>query len=234
MSRVTAAKAGSYVMTEGQLEAVLWDLDGVIADTGTYHCHAWQHVFGERGVNFTEEHFMSHFGQRNDTIIRDTVGNDITQEELAFIASEKEATYRRLIAGNIKSLPGAVELIKSLNTQGIKSAIASSAPPENIQIIIGGLGIEDCFQAIAWGREVTEGKPSPQIFLLAARKLETKPGNCVVIEDSIAGIDGARQAGMKCVAVANSHPRNSLEEADLVVDTLQSVGVSDLTRLFLR
>jgi beta-phosphoglucomutase len=219
-------------MAEDRLETVLWDLDGVIADTGTYHCRAWQHIFRKRGVDFTEEHFMSHFGQRNDTIIRDTVGYDIPQEELDIIASEKEETYRRLVAGNIKSLPGAVELIKSLKEYGIKSAIASSAPLENIQIIIRGLGIEDCFQAIAWGREVTEGKPSPQIFLLAAEKLETYPGNCVVIEDSIAGVAGAKRAGMKCVAVANSHSRISLKEADLVVDTLEAVSVNDLAGLF--
>ena len=61
-------------MTEGILEAVLWDLDGVIADTGPYHCHAWQDVFGKRGVSFTEEDFRRHFGHRNDTIIRDTIG----------------------------------------------------------------------------------------------------------------------------------------------------------------
>lgn len=219
-------------MVEGQLEAVLWDLDGVIADTGTYHCWAWQHVFRKRGVDFTEEHFMSHFGQRNDTIIRDTVGNEISQEELEIIAGEKEATYRRMVADNIESLPGAVELIESLWEQGIKSAIASSAPPENIQIIIRGLGIERCFRAIAWGKEVTEGKPSPQIFLLAAKKLVTHPGNCVVIEDSIAGVAGARRAGMKCIAVANSHSRSSLKEADLVVDTLETVSISDLVGLF--
>jgi beta-phosphoglucomutase len=219
-------------MAEGQLEAVLWDLDGVIADTGIYHCRAWQEIFGKRGVEFTEEHFIRHFGQRNDTIIRDTVGTDISQEELDIIAEEKEAAYRRLVAENIKALPGAIELIESLNRHGIKSAIASSAPEENIQVIIRGLGIEDCFQAIAWGREVTEGKPSPQIFLLAAEKLSTHPGNCVVIEDAIAGVIGAKQAGMKCVAVANSHSRNSLKEADLVVDTLETVSISDLAGLF--
>ena len=212
--------------------AVIWDLDGVIADTGPYHCLAWQHVFGQRGVSFTEEHFMSHFGQRNDTIIRDTVGADISQAELDTIANEKEATYRRLIADNIESLPGAVELLGLLREHGVKSAIASSAPPENVQVITRGLGIEDCFQAIACGREVIEGKPSPQIFLLAASKLEIPPGNCVVIEDAVAGVAGAKQAGMKCVAVANSHHRNSLKEADLIVDTLEAVSVSELARLF--
>ena len=219
-------------MPEDIFEAVLWDLDGVIADTGIYHCRAWQDVFGKRGVSFTEEDFMRHFGQRNDTIIRDTLGDNISPEELDIIASEKEENYRRRVAGNIKLLPGAIELLRSLRQHGIKMAIASSAPLENIQIIIQGLDIEDCFQAIVWGREVAEGKPSPQIFLLAAKKLGAKPGNCVVIEDAVAGVAAAKRAGMKCLAIANSHPRNTLREADLIVDTLEAVSVNDLAGLF--
>jgi beta-phosphoglucomutase family hydrolase len=220
-------------MPKETFEAVLWDLDGVIADTGTYHCRAWQDVFDKRGVSFTEEDFRRHFGQRNDTIIRDTIGVSISSEELDIIANEKEENYRRRLADtNIEPLPGAIELIRSLGQNNIKMAIASSAPMENIQPIIRGLGIEDCFQAIAWGREVAKGKPSPQIFSLAATKLESAPRNCVVIEDSVAGVAAAKRAGMKCIAVTNSHPRNSLKEADLIVDTLETVSISDLAGLF--
>ena len=219
-------------MPEGTLEAVLWDLDGVIADTGPYHFLAWQDVFRKRGVNFTEADFNHHFGQRNDTIIRSALGKNISPEELDAIADEKEANYRRRVAGNIEPLPGAIELLKSLSEHGIKAAIASSAPLENIELIIRGLDIENCFQAITWGREVTEGKPSPQVFLLSAEKLGAEPRNCVVIEDAVAGVTGAKKAGMKCVAVTNSHPRNSLKEADLIVETLEAVNIDDLARLF--
>jgi beta-phosphoglucomutase family hydrolase len=219
-------------MSEGRLEATLWDLDGVIADTGTYHCRAWQYVFRKRGVSFTEEDFRRHFGQRNDTIIRSAIGDSISQEELDAIAREKEANYRRRVARNIKPLPGAEELIRSLRQHGIKLAIASSAPLENIRLIIRGLGIEDCFQAIVYGREVTEGKPSPQVFLLAASKLGTEPRDCLVIEDAVAGVAAAKRAGMKCLAVTNSHSRNSLKEADFIVDTLEAVSVDTLSGLF--
>jgi beta-phosphoglucomutase family hydrolase len=219
-------------MSENKLEAVLWDLDGVIADTGEYHYQGWRDVFGKRGVTFTKEDFMRHFGQRHDTIIRFALGDNIPPQEFDAITREKQANYRRRVADNIKALPGAVELIRSLKQYGLKSAIASSAPPENIEIIIEGLGIKDYFQAIAWGTEVPEGKPSPQIFLLAAEKLGVKPGSCVVIEDAIAGVAAARQAGMKCVAVTNSHPRSRLKGADLVVDTLETVGIGDLDGLF--
>ncbi len=221
-------------MPEDTLEAVLWDLDGVIADTGLYHCRAWQDVFHKRGVNFTDDDFKCHFGQGNDTIIRSALGGSISPKELDIIASEKEENYRRRVAQNIKPLPGAIELIRALKEYNIKEAIASSAPLENIQLIIRGLGINinECFQTIVWGREVAESKPSPQVFLLAARKLGTEPQNCVVIEDAVAGVAAAKRDGMKCVAVTNSHPRNSLKEADLIVDTLEAVNVSDLAGLF--
>lgn len=221
-------------MSDIRFQAVLWDLDGVIADTGIYHCRAWQEVFSQMGINFTEEHFIRHFGQRNDTIIRDTVNGNISREVLEAIADRKEKTYRRLVADNIEALPGAIELLSSLREHGIKSAIASSAPPENVRIIIDSLRIGGCFDAIACGREVTEGKPSPQIFLLAAEKLNVEPAGCVVIEDAIAGVAGAKQAGMKCVAVANSHPRNMLREADLIVASLESVSVDDLSGLYVK
>jgi HAD superfamily hydrolase (TIGR01509 family) len=125
-------------------------------------------------------------------------------------------------------LPGAIELIKSLEEHGFSIALASSAPIENIQLVLKGLGISNCFQAVVWGREVKEGKPSPQGFLLAAKKLRVAPGSCIVIEDAIAGVTAAKRAGMHCLAVTNTHPRMSLMEADLVVDTLEAVTVDDL------
>jgi len=219
-------------MPEDKLQAVIWDLDGVIADTGTYHCQAWQYVFRKRGVNFTEDDFKRHFGQRNDTIIRSAMGENLASGEVDVIAAEKEANYRQRVAQTIKPLPGARELMELLRGNEVKMAIASSAPMENIQLIIRGLGIDKCFQAIVWGREVTEGKPSPQVFLLAASKLGVKPQHCIVIEDAVAGVAGAKRAGMKCLAVTNSHPEASLKEADLIVESLAAVTVADLEELF--
>ncbi len=219
-------------MSENHLEAALWDMDGVIADTAEYHYLAWRDVFAKKGVDFTMEEFMSYFGQRHDTIIIDTLGSTVPPAELIAINTEKQANYRHRVAGHIQPLPGAITLIRSLQEHGIKQAIASSAPQENILIIIQGLCIEDCFQAIVQGTEVPEGKPSPQIYLLAADKLEVRPANCVVFEDAMAGVDGAKRAGMKCVAVTNSHPEIRLQKADLVVSTLENISIAKLTALF--
>lgn len=219
-------------MSKSGLEAVLWDLDGVIADTWEYHYLAWQDVFARRGATFTKEDFMRHFGRRHDTIIKFALGDGLSPEEFRAVTEAKQADYRRRVAGHIRPLPGAIALIRALNKNGIKMAIASSAPWENIEIIIRGLGIEDCFQAVAGGTEVAEGKPSPEIYLLAARKLGVSPAGCVVIEDAIAGVAGAKQAGMKCVAVTNSHPAASLRGADLIVATLEKVSIQSLAKLF--
>jgi beta-phosphoglucomutase family hydrolase len=214
-----------------EIEAVIWDMDGVLADTAPYHFSAWQEIFQKKGVKFTEEDFCYSFGLRNDSIIRHVLGQQTTQDEIEAIAREKEATFRKMIGQNIKPLPGAVELLQSLRKHGVKMAIASSTPIENIRLITSSLGIANCFQTIVTGHDVTEGKPSPQVFLLAAQRLGVKPGNCVVIEDAVAGVTAARKAGMHCVAITTTHPKESLKQADLIVDTLETITVKDLVGL---
>ncbi len=218
-------------MFRTEAKAVIWDMDGVIADTAFYHLKAWQEVFQKRGVTFTEEDFRYNFGQRNDSIIRNALGEETSQDEIDAIASEKEENFRQRVRHNLKPLPGAIKLITSLTKHGFKMALASSAPMENIQLVIGGLGIKNSFQAIVSGREVTDGKPSPQGFLLAAKKLGVEPENCIVIEDAVAGVAAAKRAGMHCLAITNTHPKMSLMEADLIIDTLETVKVNDLERL---
>ena len=212
-------------------KAVIWDMDGVIADTAYYHLKAWQEVFRNRGVDFTEADFRHSFGQRNDTIIKKTLGGDTSPQEIEAIAREKEKGFRRRIKGKLKPLPGVIELIASLKKRGFQMALASSAPIENIQLVIKTLGINDCFQCVICDRDVTEGKPSPQAFLLAAGRLGVEPGDCLVIEDAVAGVIAAKRAGMHCLAVAGTHPRHSLAQADLVVDTLEAVTADDIEAL---
>jgi beta-phosphoglucomutase family hydrolase len=214
-----------------EIGAVIWDMDGVIADSGPYHLAAWQEIFGRRGVKFTAGDFKHSFGLRNDNIIRNTLGKGITQKEVDVIAGEKEETFRRLARGRIKPLPGALELLRSLKKEGFRMAIASSTPAENIELVTGTLDIAGCFQVIVNGHDVTRGKPDPQVFLLAAQRLGVKPENCLVIEDAVAGVTAAKRAGMYCLAVTNTHSRQKLKEADLIVDTLEKVTIKDIENL---
>ena len=212
--------------------AVIWDMDGVIADTAPYHFKTWQEAFRKRGAEFTEAEFKRLFGQRADNIIRSTLGQDMPQDEVDAIVREKNENFRRALKNSIKPLPGAIELIESLVKNGFRVALASSAPIQNIQLIINTLGIYNLFNVIVFGREVLESKPSPQIFLLAAQKLGVEPENCIVIEDAIAGVAAARRAGMHCIAITSTNTGERLQEADLIVDTLESITVKDLKKLF--
>jgi beta-phosphoglucomutase family hydrolase len=214
-----------------ELEAVIWDMDGVLADTAPHHLHAWRETFANRGISFTKADFMRGFGVRNDVIIRSVLGAKTTDAEIETIAREKEATFRRIIGKGIKPLPGALELLRQLHDRGIKMAIASSTVIENIRLIVGSLGIENYFKTVITGHDVTEGKPSPQVFLKAAQELGVNPANSIVFEDAVAGVKAAKSAGMHCVAITSTHPREKLKEADLVVDSLEEVSIKDLEKL---
>ncbi len=211
--------------------AVIWDMDGVIVDTGVYHRDAWIEAFGKRGIDFTAEDFAATFGTRNDDVIRRILGKKAPGELIREISEEKEADYRRRAAESITALPGVIDLLEDLTVAGFRQAIATSAPLANVRQIMQSLELDRYFDCVVTEKDVAEGKPSPQSFLLAARTLDVPAANCVVIEDAVAGVSAARRAGMRCVAVTTSHPRRSLGQADLIVDSLDEVSAVGLRRL---
>ena len=209
-------------------KTILWDLDGVIVDSGSYHFSAWQETFAKRGVMFTQENFVKLFGARNDFIIHNILGDKVHEDDINTIAAQKESNFRNRIKGNIKLLPGVLKLLEIIKKGHFKMSLVSSAAKENIDLLFGELGLEDYFSCIISGRDVTDSKPSPQIFLLAAEKCETKPENCIVIEDSPLGVKAAKAAGMRCLAVSNAHSKRELAEADRIVNSLEEVDLIDL------
>ncbi|HXZ95020.1 MAG TPA: beta-phosphoglucomutase family hydrolase [Dehalococcoidia bacterium] len=219
-----------YVWTKSK-KAILWDMDGVIFDSYSFHFAAWQETFAKRGIEFTKEDFTKLFGTRNDFIVRSVMGKKLPERDAQIVAQEKEETFREKATGNIKPFPGVVRLLNSLKKGNFKLGLASSAPKENIDLVLSELNLAGIFDCVVFGQEVTESKPSPQIYLLAAEKLAAIPNDCVVIEDSPLGVKAAKAAGMKCLAITNTHPQQKLEEADRVVDSLENV---DLITLLMR
>ncbi len=203
-------------------------------DSAPYHKLAWRETFAKRGMNFTEDNFKFAFGRRNEEIIRKLIEPNMSQQELDIIADEKERIFRRYIKDTIKALPGVVKLLESLAEAEFQLALVSSTPIENIQLITETLGIKTYFSLLISGKDVTEGKPSPQGFLLAAKKLGVQPKNCVVIEDAVAGVRAAKSGGMYCIAVTNTCPRKDLAEADIVVDSLEEITVKTIDELLNR
>lgn len=209
-------------------KTVLWDLDGVIADSSTYHFAAWQDTFAKIGIDFPWENFVKLFGTRNDFIIRHVMRDKAHEENIKTIVKEKETNFRKRIMGNVKPLPGAIKLLEIIKKGNFKMGLVTSAPKENIDLLLGELGIGEYFNCIVSGREVTESKPSPQIFLLASEKCGTEPNDCIVIEDSPLGVKAAKDAGMRCLAVTNTHPKEELAESDRIVDSLEEIDLITL------
>ncbi|MGQ9573330.1 MAG: HAD family hydrolase [Dehalococcoidia bacterium] len=205
-------------------EAVLWDLDGVLVDTAPFHFQAWQELFRSLGKGFSEADFRRTFGLRNDAILKDILG-ELTPAEVERLAGRKEGLYREKVAGRVTAMPGAVELLRRLQREGRKMAIVSSTPRGNVRVVLRSLGLEGLFAVVVAEEDAPKGKPDPQGFLVAAEKLGVEAAECVVIEDAPGGVEAAKRAGMHCIGLASSRPRETLAAADLVVDSLEEEAV---------
>jgi len=205
-------------------KAVLWDLDGVLVDTAPFHFQAWQELFQSLGRGFADADFRRTFGLRNDAILRDILG-ELTPAEVERLARRKEELYRDKMKGRVTAMPGAIELLRRLQQRGRKMAIVSSTTRENVRVVLSCLGLEGMFEVVVAEEDAPKGKPDPQGFLVAAEKLGVKAGECVVIEDAPGGVEAAKRAGMRCIGVTTSRPREALSRADLVVDSLEEAAV---------
>ena len=182
------------------IAAVLWDLDGVLVDSTRFHHQAYRRLLAERGRAIGFEEFRGLIGLRNETILRRLLG-DLPLEEVRRLARRKEEFFRELIAGNVEALAGAIELARRVRGGGVPMAIVSSTPRANIDLILGSLGLTGAFNAVVGAEDAARGKPDPEGFLVAAERLGAPPAGCVVLEDAPEGIEGAKAAGMRCVAV---------------------------------
>ena len=210
--------------------AVLWDMDGVLADSTQLHFQSWKATFDPRGMVITDEMFRRTFGRNNRSVLADFFGRPPTEEELEQIAAEKEIWFRAHIPGNMDLLPGALAWLKRFQSWGFLQAVASSAPAENIEAQVDTLGIRSYFGALVSAANLP-GKPDPAVFLKAAERLGVSPARSVVMEDAPAGVEGARRGGMKCVAVLTTQPASALQGADLVVNRLTDLKEPVMRRL---
>jgi beta-phosphoglucomutase family hydrolase len=205
------------------VHGVLWDMDGVLVDTGEAHFHSWREILEELGLPFSRTDFERTFGMNNAGILALLLGEDLTAEEVQAIGDRKEYLFRQLVKGNARPLPGVLHWLARLKELGARQAIASSAPPENIDVLVDELGLRGYFVAIVSGARLP-GKPNPHVFLEAARRIGARPAACVVVEDAIAGVEAAHNAGMRCVAVTTTNSAHKLAAADIIVSRLDELS----------
>ena len=220
-------------MTNRGEYAVIWDVDGVLIDSGEQHRRAWEQLAREERLPFSDAAFWATFGMRNADIFPRMFGVSGPPERIVALGDRKEAIYRALLAEDAAPLPGAKELLAALHAAGYRQALGSSAPPANLEAIISLLGLASFLDAIVSGEQVAHGKPAPDIFLAAAERLGIPPAHCLVIEDAPAGVAAAHAGGMRCLAVrrAGQPDAPGLDAADALVDALTDASVSLVDRL---
>ncbi len=211
---------------------VIFDMDGVLADTGHIHYESWIKMATEIGVEFTREIFEETFGQQSPTITRKLVGPEVDEILVENWANLKEKYYREMIREKLVPLPGVIRIIKELKSEGFKLAIGSSGPPENVELLLSQLKIKPFFDVIITAFDVKKGKPDPEAFLNAAKNLNINPKNCIVIEDAPVGLEAAKKAGMISIALTTTHNKAELVGAHLVIKDLTEISILDVKNLF--
>jgi HAD superfamily hydrolase (TIGR01509 family) len=223
------------------LRAIIFDCDGVIANTEPLHMAAFQKVLGEEGVVLLNSDYYTHYLALDDRACFLTTfsnhGKTLTQEKLDELVKRKAIYFEPVLKRHLELFPGVAEFIR-LAAQTLPLAIASGALRHEVELIVKHGGVRDCFQVIVTAEDFTNSKPHPEPFLKALTLLNAEraekiqPHECLVIEDSIHGIQAARRAGMRCLAVTTSYRKEQLTEAALVVDSLQGLSLKEVETLF--
>jgi beta-phosphoglucomutase len=211
--------------------AVIFDIDGVLVDSYRAHLQSWLGVAREWGLEITEEDFARTFGRTSREIIAKFWGEGLEDSERRAIDDRKESLYREIISKSFPAMDGAAEIVRDLHGAGFRLAVGSSAPPENIRLSLERLGVRDLFEVVVTGRDVTRGKPDPEVFQIAAERLAVPPSCCVVVEDAPAGVAAAKAADMRCIALAGTATPDRLAAADRVVGSLRELDRAVVARL---
>jgi len=226
------------------LKAIIFDFNGIILNDEPFHFSAMRDAVAAIGIEISRQEYWERYLPFDDESCLDAICGDHCRE---LNAAEREATlarksrdYEGLMKGRHPLFPGAADLIREA-ARSYPLALASGARRREIQSTLGAAGLEHCFRVIVAAEDFTLGKPHPESFLLALDRLNAhlnreesplQPDGCLVIEDSVGGVGGARAAGMKCLAVSNTYSPEKLQAADRVVDSLETVTMENLNSMF--
>ena len=211
------------------IKAVIWDMDGTIADSAALHFRAWQATMRRYGIDYPYQLFIDSFGRNNAEILAEQL-DDPDAATIAAISLEKEAAYRSLVTPEtLRPNSGVLDLLEGLRRDGLTQIVGSSGPMANIAAMVRAMDIGDFFLALVTGTHLPKGKPDPAIFLRCAAAAGVAPGECLVIEDSIHGIEAAQRAGMRSVAIGALADDAALHPYRLGNGAGASIGIADLS-----
>jgi beta-phosphoglucomutase len=206
------------LLTRMDASAAIFDLDGTLVDNNAFHLQSWKQYIKNLGKEISEEEYNANInGRTNKDAAEYLFGKKMTKDEAMVFALEKEAVYREMYAPYIKPVEGLIEMLDGLKKLNIPMAIATSGIQVNIDFMFDHIPIREYFSVVVNSAHINKGKPDPEIYLKAAELLEVAPESCLVFEDAVVGINSAKAAGMRVVAISTTHPEEELRGADLIV-----------------
>ncbi|MBD2752264.1 HAD family hydrolase [Spirosoma validum] len=206
--------------------AALFDMDGVLVDNTDFHVNAWLQFAQKHNRPLTKEQYVENInGHVSADAMAYVFQRPISPGELIVLTEEKEAIYRELYRPHLAPAPGLLDFLNALKEEHVRLAVGTSAPESNVRFTLDGLSLRPYFDAIVDASMIHKGKPDPEIYLTAAKRVGIEPAHCVVFEDALAGIEAGLRAGMKVVALATTHTPDELTDAGV------SLIVSDFTDL---
>jgi beta-phosphoglucomutase len=201
-----------------KIKAAIFDMDGVVVDNHQYHYQAWSEFCHKHHYPLTEEIYRDKFNGKTNKDLFCMIFGEISPSQIAQYAAEKEGLYRQLYFPHLAPLKGLLDFLEYLKAQHIKLALGTSAPTENVDFVLDNLRLRQYFEVVVDGTQVERGKPDPQVYQMCVYKLGLEPQQCVVFEDSLAGLESGERAGCRIVAVATSHQAYELKpKTDLVI-----------------
>lgn len=208
-------------------------MDGVISHTNPYHDIAWREFLSRYGISSSDQEFEDHmYGKHNSYILNYFFKREIPVAERKKLEFEKEALFREIYAAHVTSIPGLMNFIENLHANGIKTGVATSAPSENMQLILPALGLDRIMGSMLAEGDVTKHKPEPEVYLKSAINLGVEPKNCVVFEDSKSGVQAGINAGMKVVGVKTTYAESQLPPCSLYINDYTEIDFDMLNGLF--
>jgi len=211
--------------------AIIFDMDGTLVATTEADFLAWQKVFSDAGRQLSFEDYFPLLGKKSQDVVYHELklrGQDAENALHSKMKYFEEIVEQKGIA----MMPHAEALLKELKALQIPLALATSSRKLKMELVLEEVGILEYFTVLVSGEDVINGKPKPDIFLLAASKLQVAPEHCVVLEDAITGVTAAKAAGMKCIAITNTHDADDLGIADMVIRDFSELSLPVISALF--
>jgi beta-phosphoglucomutase family hydrolase len=208
-------------------KGVIFDMDGTLIESTEADYLAWKQLFADYQKPLSYEDYFPLLGAKSAVVVQSRL---LLNEEQTKIALAKKMKYfTEIISQNgIQPVPFAIKLLQQLQQYDLKIALATSSRRKKMKMVLKLTGLLPYFKVVVSGDEVNRSKPAPDIFLMAAKKLDLLPDQCLVIEDAINGIKAAKNAGMKCIAITTTHTAEMLQEADLIIDTYEALNFQHL------